>query len=631
MCGFAGVLTARSREFVDRSTLDRMQEAIAHRGPDRGHTVLLEEHGLGLAFARLSIIDLTAAGDQPMWNPEKSVGIAYNGETYNFVDLRVELLSLGHVFRSKTDTEVVLNAYLQWGPEMIQRLTGMFAFALVDLRGETSRLLLARDRLGEKPLYYHWDAASQSLVFGSEAKAILEWPRFRRAVSPAALDAYLEIGYVPAPLTMFTGMHKLPAGHRIFAEVGREPRVDRYWKPPSPTARREKPLVPLRDLVERSVVNRMVSDVPLGAFLSGGIDSTIVVGLMSRHSDSPVKTFSAAFEVGPRSPKYNVDAVAARVVAGRYKTEHCPLSVKIEEDPSELLHRVVSHADEPHANPTMLTTFLLCELVKKQGVTVALTGDGSDELFGGYPRYQRDRWVDWLAIAPRFAHGALASLLTRRGRSRDMTGALDKAGLGSETADRYLSWWTVFDQTHRAAIATATNGETSRLSQIVHSLLQQGGPYRNNQEALSYVDLSMWVPDESNMRVDKMSMAHGLECRAPFQDHVLVEAALPIPFSAKVGFPRFTYKRMLREIFDDLLPAEIARRPKWGWFSPVHYWVNDYMWGELSQLVKHLPETGLFTEEVLDLVARHPTTEPAKVWTLAIFSLWHQIFIERSI
>ena len=400
MCGIAGVWT-QDRE-IEEAVLRRMLQLLQHRGPDDNGIEFALDRRVALMSTRLSIIDLTSAGHQPMRSEDQALSLAFNGEIYNFRELREELNRRGHHFHSSTDTEVVLKGYQEWGIDIVDRLVGMFAFAIWN--GTEECLWLVRDRLGEKPLYYWYDSNRQELAFGSEIKALLAWPAIQREVNPEALHCYLALGYTPAPHTMFQGIHKIPAAHRLRFD-GTDIKIEPYWNVGnlgSMRVSKEAHRRNIRELVTQAVEERLMSDVPVGAFLSGGVDSSVVVGLMSRAMKQPVKTFSTAFEVGPRSFKYNVDSEAAKKVSRYFGTDHTELTIQVSPDAFlKTLRQMVLHLDEPQAAPAIVASFLAAEKVSEHGIKVILTGDGSDECFAGYGRYLADRKVDLLRRIPR--------------------------------------------------------------------------------------------------------------------------------------------------------------------------------------------------------------------------------------
>jgi asparagine synthase (glutamine-hydrolysing) len=624
MCGIAGAYSKASGWLKD-APLYRMQGILGHRGPDDQGVDLLPELGVGLVHTRLSVIDLSSAGHQPMWNDDRTIGIVFNGEIYNFPELRQQLKSNGAIFRSHTDTEVILRGYEAWGIDVVKQLNGMFAFGLWD--GKQKILWLVRDRLGKKPLYYWHDEAKGILLFASEIKALLEWPCIRRQVDPSALQCYLALGYVPAPHTMFDGIKKLPPAHWLRYDSP-ELKVRRYWAVSALggwSASQQGYSEPVRTAIEKAVECRLISDVPVGAFFSGGVDSSIVVGLMSRIMKEPVRSFSAAFDVGPRSFKYNVDADAADIASQIFGTSHTRLTVRPTDNLLDHLKRVIWHMDEPHANPTLVTTYLLARSVKEHGVTVVLSGDGSDELFGGYSRYLADRYVTWMRHVPSALRQAMIWAAGYSDKATRFAVGISKADLPPLSPERYMTWWNVFEAEERAILLSPIFTQATDAPHQCITTMMDGVSTSDDQEFLSYLDLSMWIAEESNMRVDKMSMAHGLEVRAPFLDYHVVERAMSIPFNKKVIGREG--KQLLKTTFNDILPDVVLNRPKWGWFSPVHYWIKDSLWEEAKRLIKWLPETGIFSRHVVNLVEEFPPRYPQKIWALMVFALWYREYI----
>lgn len=620
MCGFVGLVGGPSY-FNDFSEV-RLEEArklVAHRGPDsRGHTWRPEE-GIALAFARLRILDLSEAADQPMWTEDGRVGLVFNGEIYNFRDLRDALERRGVRFRSTGDSEVLLQSYLAWGDECVGRLTGMWAFAIVDLRRGAPRVLLSRDRMGEKPLFWHWDRSYRRIAFASEMASLVALPGVQREVDLVGLRTYLALGYVPAPRTMLLSVSKLQPGTSLVVDGDAEPVVHRWWEPPVPGAGRAPTVSEVRELVEAAVERRRVSDVPIGVLLSGGVDSSIVAGLLAR--TGPIRTFSAAFNVGTRSFKYNVDADMAERVARGIGAEHTRLELEMTAGLIDELRTSIRAVGEPHANPTTLTTMLLAREVRNAGVTVVLTGDGSDELFGGYDRYRLERWIRRATRLGRTTR--ILTHLPERGRTAGLNQMGRRAAMNSCSAERYLGWWSVLASVERDEILTP---EACASGEPEHSIGMALAGFESvlDEDAVAALDLAWWIPDESNARLDHATMAAGVEARAVFEDHALVERVAAARMSDKVGKLRWNRKGLLLDAFSDILPREVVDRPKWGWFSPVHYWVNEALWDEFAEVVHWLPETGLFTEDVARFVAKRPTKDPHAVWALAVFGLWYR-------
>lgn len=570
MCGICGYVYADRDRPVDRTVLTAMNETIRHRGPDSEG--FRAEANVGLAMRRLAIIDLDT-GNQPMANEDQTLWTVYNGEIYNFKELRRDLQSRGHVFRTRSDTEVIVHLYEEYGTDCVSHLRGMFAFALWD---ETRRqLFLARDRLGQKPLYYaEHDGA---LLFGSELKCILRYPGVPREADLEAIHHYLTLQYVPDPLSAFRGIHKLPPAHRLTWSRGKTA-VERYWDvayEPKWEASSEELRDRLRQLVREAVEMRMVSDVPLGAHLSGGIDSSIVVALMAEASSSPVKTFSIGFQEDSFS-----ELPYAREVADRYGTEHQEFTLK--PDALEILSKLVAHFDEPLADPAAIPTWYLAQMTR-QHVTVALNGDGGDEAFAGYQRYYADRVADAYRCVPAFLRrGAIDPLLRRlpvqtdRPLERNWAMALRRIGQAAATprGASIVGWGSYFSEADKWCLYTpemreslTRNATTTWLDEVY-----RGSGTSSRLDATLYTDLHTYLPGALLPKVDRMTMAHSLEARSPFLDHEVVEFAARLPRRWKVRGR--TTKRLLRETFRDLLPGSLATRQKMGFGLPLGEWMR---------------------------------------------------------
>lgn len=625
MCGIAGIWT-KNPSLLDQDQRLQMLNQLRHRGPDAQRLDVLQDGGLVLLHTRLSVIDLSSAGHQPMWNEDHSISLVYNGEIYNFKELRRELDNAGHHFRSNTDSEVILHGYEEWGTKVVHRLNGMFAFAIWD--GKKRRLWMARDRLGKKPLYYHFDPETGTLVFASEIKSILVCPWLERRVSPHALHCYLSLGYVPSPHTMFAGIFKLPAAHLLNFD-GEKISIQRYWNIEtlgSLHLQEAEITRNIRELVTQAISRRLVSDVPLGAFLSGGVDSSIVVGVMSTLLKQPVRTFSAAYDVGPHSSKYNVDADAAETVARHFKTRHTRLTIPMGKNLFKVLREVVLQADEPHGNPTLIATYLLAKEVKRHGITVILTGDGSDECFGGYSRYWSDRQVDMLRLIPRNLRQAMIKLLGEDGKAYKLKKGLLKADTLPGSSMRYLCWWEQFGEEERRHILLPEWHEGIKTPKLILEEALSHIKHGNSQDTLRYADLVFWIAEESNMRIDKMCMAHALEARAPFLDYEVVEYALGIPYSKLAN--RRSGKMLLKKSFADLLPSIALSRPKWGWISPATIWVNDIFWDAVCESLSALTDTGIFQYELTNILHKYRQVQAHKLWYLMVFAVWYDEYIE---
>jgi asparagine synthase (glutamine-hydrolysing) len=582
--------------------------------------------GVALGFRRLSIIDV-AGGHQPLSNEDGTIWLIFNGEIYNFPALRRRLEGSGHTFRTRTDSETIVHLYEDEGTDCFQHLNGMFAIAIWD--GRQRRLVLARDRLGQKPLVYRQEA--ERLLFSSELKSLREVPdvKSQLEIDPRALDEYLTYQYVPHPRTIYRGINKLPPAHYAVYQDG-QLEVRSYWQP---DWQRETPLREadacrqLAELLESSVTMRLQSDVPLGAFLSGGVDSSLIVALMKKRASGAVKTFSIGFPIA----EYNETSYARRV-AQHLQTEHQEFEVT----PSavDILPRLVWHYDEPFGDSSAIPTWYLSEMTRRH-VTVALTGDGGDELFIGYPRYRAMRLAALLDQA-----GPLRRLLAAGAWQRLPSGSRQKSRLrqfkrfcesiSRPPLRRYLDWIAIFNETRRAAlytdefIAQLPDHDPIEFLQPMWSRTSARDPVT----AISLVDLNTYLPCDLMTKVDIASMAHGLECRQPFLDYRLVEFAAALPLQLKYRFG--SGKRLLRRAFGDLLPREIWRRPKMGFGVPLEHWFRH----ELKPLAHDLLLddsalcAGFFrTEQVAQLLNEHEQgrfNHAYRLWSLLFFEAWRR-------
>ena len=575
MCAVAGIFNYGSSPTDDRAIACRMRDTMVHRGPDDAGLYQSADRRVVLAHRRLSIVDLSPAGHQPMANEDETVWIAFNGEIYNHVDERRSLASRGHVFRSKSDTEVILHAYEERGSACVSQLDGMFAFALWD--GTRRELLLARDRLGKKPVYY--TVAGGRLLFASEIKALLQHPDVVRDIDRNALDSFLTFSNVPAPLTMFRNVFKLPAAHLLRCQADGTLHIERYWSPlegPAwPAANGAESIERVRHLIERSVAKRLMSDVPVGAFLSGGLDSSTNVALMSRLVSQPLRTFSVGFEGFGEADNFH-DLAYARRVARAFGCDHEETTITAD-DCREVVPRLVWQQDEPIGDPACLPMHFVAETAKRRGVTVVLVGEGSDEVFGGYPDMARltgsyaGPWQR-LRRLPRVARRALYRGASASGIGPGRAEVLRRLAAGEPF---YWGLDIVFTelekrQLYRAGWDTPPSNAASVVSGYYRELLQSR-PGADFLQQMSYVELSNRLPELLLMRVDKFSMAHSLEARAPFLDHELVSYALSLPQHAKISGGET--KRVLKAAVADILPAEIIRRPKQGFRVPMPEWL----------------------------------------------------------
>src|SRR5882724_6868642 len=530
MCGIAGFIDIASvsavREHSERARLlDRMCRVISHRGPD-DQGVLVED-GVALGMRRLSIIDL-AGGHQPMSGEDGSVSVVFNGEIYNYRELQTELESCGHSFQTSSDTEAIVHAYEEYGHACVNRLRGMFAFAVWDRRSRS--LFIARDRVGKKPLYYTV-TAQQTLVFGSELKSLLQHPEVGRELRLEALDAYFTLGYVPVPLTIFGDVHKLPPGHHLVFENG-QVKIEQYWDfnfETDGSLQEQDCVSELRRLLDESVKLRLVADVPLGAFLSGGIDSSTIVGLMAGHMSRPVKTFSIGFH----EDSYN-ELKYARLTAEKFGTDHHEFFVT--PDICEIVDELVWHFDEPFADSSAIPTYMVSKLARDH-VTVVLSGDGGDELFGGYTRYVVERKRGGFERLPRsIREGVMRPLSHRLPHATWGRNYLHNVSL--DPISRYLDSISVFTSLNRKSLYTSdfqaklgSGDYAGRLFRNLTGNVKTGEPL----DRLLYIDSKTYLPGDILTKVDRMSMAVFLEARAPLLDHKLLDFVTHIPASLKLA------------------------------------------------------------------------------------------------
>lgn len=629
MCGLAGIFATNPSPSTDLSTvIGRMTQSIQHRGPDDQGTWI--GSGIALGHTRLAIIDLSSAGHQPMSNEDGSIRTVFNGEIYNFVELRAELSERGYHFRSHTDTEVILNGYHCWGEQVFKRLRGMFAIALWDQRSE--KLILARDRVGKKPLFYAWCAGT--LLFGSEIKAILAWPGFKREADHEAIHHYLTLQYVPAPWSAFKGVHKLPQASYMVATRDGQVNIEKYWELPSPAHARHRPLAELKEelvgLLDEAVRLRMISDVPLGAFLSGGVDSSAIVALMARHSSGRVKTFSIGFDEADFDERQY-----ARMVAERYDTDHHEMVVR--PDAASILPLLTWHYNEPFADPSAIPTYYVSQIARQQ-VTVALNGDGGDESFLGYGRYTQCLKTEWISRVPR----PLRQLASVFGKS--IPPGMDRHRL-FRVARRWLSYVSEKDS-RRYAPSIAYFFEHDKLvgydrnlqPLLGNSTLDLLEPYFRQSPSFvggaAWADIHTYLPDDLLVKVDIASMAHGLESRSPFLDHALMEWAAGIPVAQKMAGGET--KAILKSAMEPFLPKEILYRPKMGFGVPIDQWLRrelkEFAYDTL--LSTQARQRGLvkpeFVKTLLDEHCAGVRLHHTRLWALLMLELWFQMWIDPA-
>lgn len=623
MCGICGIYNMQSREPVSSGLIEQMTRLIAHRGPDDSGAHLDGPAGLG--FARLSIIDLSG-GHQPMCNETGDIWIVFNGEIWNYKQLRQELLEKGHQFRTNSDTETIIHAYEEFGVDCVARLHGMFGFAIWD--SPRQRLLLARDRAGKKPLYY--TQADGDLLFASEIKSLLCHPRVKRAADTQALADFLSVRYVPAPATLFAGIYKVLPGHWLLCENGKL-QQECYWDFTfGKTQERpiEEYLEGIRQHVHRAVEERMMADVPVGAMLSGGVDSSIIAGIMSKLTSHKVKTFSVGFD----HPDYS-ELPYARMVSEHFGTDHYELVVQ-SSDLTQYWPLLTWHRDEPVSEPSDLGVYLVSKLAREH-VKVVLSGEGGDELFAGYPKYV----VDWLAryyqILPTSVRNQLISPLLERLPYSMRKLKMAARNLSQPAPQRWMNWFGVFNGPLKEQLLSAeTQAAIDLDASREFSRWLKGNPQRDDLSSMLYLDTKIWLPDNLLMKGDKMTMAASLESRIPLLDYQLIEYAASIPSHLKTK--SFKAKYMLKRAFADFLPAPILTRKKMGFNVPTGIWFREGQRGLITRLLlsERLRDRGYFNDAFIARMVRDHlegrVNYQAQLFTLASLELWFRVFIDSD-
>ena len=623
MCGICGIYNVQSGEPVSQELVEQMTGLISHRGPDDCGAYL--EGNVGLGFARLSIIDLSG-GHQPMCNETRDIWIVFNGEIWNYKALRAELIAKGHQFRTNSDTETIIHAYEEYGLGCVARLHGMFGFAIWD--SPRKRLLLARDRVGKKPLYY--TRVDGNLIFASEIKSLLRHPQVKRQADVQALADFLSVRYVPGPATLFANIYKVLPGHWLLCEKDTL-REECYWDFTfGNTERRpvEEHIQGIRQHIHRAVEERLMADVPLGAILSGGVDSSIITGIMSQLMDQPVKTFAVGFD----TPGFS-ELPYARLVSDHFGTEHHELIVRCS-DLSEYWPLLTWHRDEPVSEPSDLGMYLISKLAR-QHVKVVLTGEGGDELFAGYPKYV----VDWLA---RYYH-----LFPTPLRDQVILPAIDRLpysmrkikmaarALSQPTPQRWMCWFGVFNGPLKEnLLSSSTKASIDSDSSHAFRRWLEKNPQRDDLSSMLYLDTKIWLPDNLLMKGDKMTMAASLEARVPLLDYHLIEYAASIPSNIKIK--PFQAKYLLKRAYADFLPQAILTRKKMGFNVPIGSWFQGDQRNLISRLLlsERARSRGFLNNEYVARLLRDHlqgrTEYGAQLFILASLELWFRVFIDSA-
>lgn len=625
MCGICGHFRTTTDEPVDRLLMERMNETLQHRGPNSGG--LYVDGPIGLAMRRLAIIDV-AGGQQPISNEDETVWVVFNGEIYNFLEIRDDLLQRGHRFGTDSDTEVIVHAYEEWGDDAIVRFNGMFAFSLWDSRRQ--RLLLARDRMGQKPLYWHY--SDHGLLWASEAKAILRAPWVERRINPQALHHYLTLQYTPDPLTIYQEIHQLPAAHKLVIERTGQPQLSQWWQlpfEPKHTMSEREIVAHAQDSLRRAVRRRLISEVPLGLFLSGGMDSSIIAALMAEETSAPVKTFSIGFE-----ERFYSETRYARQVAERYQTEHYEFVFQ-PGDLIRVIEGVVESIDEPLADPAALPLYELARHTSKH-VTVALCGDGGDETVAGYRRYALDGLMQ--------PYAGLPSWLTQRvvpsiadhipepawiPEDRNPITGLKRLGQFSATTPKasLVRWGSYF--THDDKLALYTDRWREELS-VTYTADWIANAYdqavaNTLLDATLRADQVTYLAGDLLQKSDHTTMAHSIETRSPFLDPEWVEWTARLPAKYKVRW--LTTKWLLRAAFADKLPKEVAARGKQGFSVPVGVWIkNELRDWTYARLIDNADLNEWFDPKAIrQILVEHESgniNHGKRIWALLLFAVW---------
>ena len=623
MCGITGICNINKKS-VDSFLIQKMTDSIEHRGPDDAGIFL--DGNVALGHRRLSILDLSPLGHQPMANKEKTLCIVFNGEIYNFKELKKSLESLGYQFNSHTDTEVILYAYQEWQEHCVQKMNGMFAFAIFDKKNQ--QIFLARDRMGEKPLYYYQDY--DKFIFASEIKAILQDASVTRQIDPQGMVNYFTFGHAIAPDTMYCGIKKLLPGHYAIFKNG-QLYIKEYWALSLSGVKEDKGkkhyVENIQTLFENSVKERLVSDVPLGVFLSGGIDSSAVVAMMAKNKVSPLKTFSVGFNIAGQ--EFN-ELADAKIVADYFGTEHHEILLQ-ETDLVSTLHKLVYHFDEPFGDAASFPVFYMSQFAKKH-VSVILTGEGGDELFGGYRRYavekNRSRLLLLNMLFKNKLCNGIISALPKLRKTKKLIGALPI----KDDLLRYTRWLDFFSEDMRSSLFNG--GFSLGSADSLKMYKKYFSEYQSKElvEKYIYLDQKILLPDGYLEKVDKASMAVGLETRAPMLDYHFVEFANSIPLRYKIQ--GFNGKVIFKEAMKDFLPKQILKKKKHGFAVPTNRWfqgkLKEYMFEVLFD--QKTRERGYFNfgyiEKLYKLYQNGNQPLDSQLWLLLNFELWHRQFID---
>jgi len=636
MCGITGIVDFTAQSSISESLLRKMTDVIAHRGPDDEGQWVSHNRQCGLGFRRLSIVDLSAAGHQPMITPDGRFTIVFNGEIYNHERLRPDLEKKGYRYRSRTDTETILYGYQEYGVQFLHAMIGMWDLAIWD--NQNNELFCARDRIGVKPLYY--THRNGQFIFGSEIKSILQHPSVKREMNYAEMTNYLAFSMTSDQSTMFEGIHKLPAGHFARLRSDGTLHIERYWSPmrhqAEYTTMSEPEIIDeIMRLLRQAVKDRMMSDVPFGVFLSGGVDSSTNVALMAELMDRPVDTFSVGFK---ELEKYN-EMEYARQVAGIFNTNHHEILID-HNDALPVLEDLVWHEDEPNGDPVCIPLYFLSKLTREAGTTVIQVGEGSDEQFVGYPwmvreyNFYRKPWHNFMALpqwARSMVYGLSKPILSARGQYL----ALDYIRRGTENNELYWGGAATVVPEFQKNLFKNTRYYSETPQKMLERIYQNARTMQKNTDdyyqKMAFYEFSHRLPELLLMRVDKMTMAHSLEARVPFLDSRLVEFTMTIPPDKKMP-PNATTKYLLKKAVEPILPHDIIYRKKQGFDAPIKEWLKNEWYDYIVMTFKQSSLTQqniLNLNFILKLVEQHRNSRynhARQIFNLLNLVLWHKRF-----
>ena len=635
MCGIAGIIDRNQNPKVNREILKKMSDVIIHRGPDSEGQWMSDDRQCGLSFRRLSIIDLSDAGNQPMHSDDGRFSIVFNGEIYNHREIRAELVSRGYKYRSGTDTETILYGFREFGRDIVRKLTGMFAFAIWD--NDKKELFAARDRIGIKPLYYYHK--NGRLIFGSEIKSILQHPDVKTEMNLDQLPVYLNFGMSGNFDTMFRDIHKVSSGHWLYLNSEGELKVEMYWNPIQPDMKyselsENEVKEELVGSLRQAIADRMMSDVPFGVFLSGGIDSSLNVALMHEFMDRPIDTYSVGFK---ELEKYN-ELEYARKISDIYNTNHNEILID-SDDALPILEDLAWHEDEPNADPVCMPLWFLSKLTRDSGTTVIQVGEGSDEQFVGYPWMMREikvfnsAWKMFNSVPKGLQKGAY-QLAKPFFKAMDQNQALDYIRKGAESNHLYWSGMPIFSPSHQEDLFTSEYNYLKenpvKLANDLNSEAEKIYPGVDILQRIAHNELRMRLSEILLMRVDKIGMAHSIEARVPFLDHRIVEFTMSLPTSIKIPDMNVT-KYILKKAVEPILPHEIIYRKKQGFWAPVNEWLRK-QWSVLAE--SEIMDSYLVKQKILDakyisrLFRTHKQgkNHGLEIFTLFMLSIWYRRF-----